>query len=97
MRLAWITTEMGRRQGDTDLRTLQRHIYEHEIAAAVAAYENVIQRGRAEWLTQQNYRVRKTLRWWLWRPVTALAFQVMVNECWRAGKMPGPTPRYRGE
>jgi hypothetical protein len=81
---------MGRKQGDTDLRTLQRHIAEHEALNA-----------RRRWLynvfTDTDYRVRGDLLEWTTRPMTLAAFQVMANECFRRLGMTDPMPRYRGE
>lgn len=65
---------MGRKQGDTDLRTLQKHIAEKKV-----------QWERLQWLKKVFGRKR---RWkWLSESMTRLAFRMMVNETLRTHGM----------
>jgi hypothetical protein len=87
---------MGRRQGDTDLQTLQRHVHDN----------NAILIERARWL-RRILRRRRQRKWMYaaettiagaYRPMTPLAFQVMVNETLRrCGITATATARWRGE
>ena len=72
---------MGRKQGETDLRVLQRHVLENEI-----------QIERIRWLRVHFHKCRHWTEW-AYKPMPLDGFQVMVNEVGRAF---GIKARYRG-
>jgi hypothetical protein len=85
----------GRRDNETDLRTLQRHVHEHAIyQERVKWFRRVfpnLTRCDMAWLYCNDLRSTVT-----YRRMTALAFQVMVNETLRVKGLP-LTKRWRGE
>ena len=81
---------MGRKQHETDLRTLQKHIHEHEIKLE-----------RVHWIQKAFARKkearkahRRVYDHWAYRPMTVEAFQVIVNDVAREYGM--KQVRYRG-